>query len=70
MRVSSGVQPVLLVIDPNHRFVERDLIRRSPGLGLEIGFLAPIVDRFSAAVDTQVIEQLGGIRQWGPTMCD
>jgi hypothetical protein len=28
--ISGGVQPELLIVDPNHCFVERDLIRRSP----------------------------------------
>ncbi len=32
--VSSGVQPELLVVDPNHCFVERDLIRALASLGL------------------------------------
>jgi len=27
--IGSGVQPELLIVDPNHRFVKRDLIRRS-----------------------------------------
>jgi len=26
-RISSGVQPEFFIVDPNHRFVERDLIR-------------------------------------------
>ena len=32
--VCGGVQPKLLVIDPNHCFVECDLIRRLAGFGL------------------------------------
>ena len=32
--VCGGVQPELLVVDPNHRLVERDLIRRLAGFGL------------------------------------
>jgi hypothetical protein len=27
--IASGVQPELLIVDPNHRFVEGDLIRGS-----------------------------------------
>jgi hypothetical protein len=32
--IASGVQPELLVVDPNHRLVEGDLIRTLTGLGL------------------------------------
>jgi hypothetical protein len=32
--IASGVQPVLLVVDSNHRFVERDLIRTPTRFGL------------------------------------
>jgi hypothetical protein len=32
--ISGGVQPVLLVVDPNHCFVEGDLIRRLTSVGL------------------------------------
>jgi hypothetical protein len=32
--IASGVQPVLLVVDPNHRLVERDLIRTLTRVGL------------------------------------
>jgi hypothetical protein len=34
LRISSGVQPILLVVDSNHCFVERNLIRRFPRFGL------------------------------------
>jgi len=34
LRVCGGVQPKLLVVDPNHCFIERDLIRRSARFGL------------------------------------
>jgi hypothetical protein len=30
LRIGSSVQPELLIVDPNHRFVERDLIQRFP----------------------------------------
>jgi hypothetical protein len=63
LRIGGGVQPVLLIVDPNHRFVERNLIRRFPGFRLYIGLLNPIVDGFSTPLDTQLIEQFDGIRQ-------
>jgi len=61
LRISGGVQPELLVVDAGHRFVRRDLIRSSPGFWLQIGFLNPIVDRFSTPLDIQVSEQFYGI---------
>jgi len=33
-RISGDVQPVLLVVDPNHGFVERDVIRGLTRVGL------------------------------------
>jgi len=60
--ISRGVQPELLIVDPNHRFVERDLIRRSTKFGLYLGFLDPIVDRFPTPVDTQRVKEIDGIR--------
>jgi hypothetical protein len=34
LRIRSGIQPVLLVVDPNHRLVERDVIRVLTPVGL------------------------------------
>lgn len=34
LRIGGGVQPELLVVDPNHRFVGHNLIRRFPRFGL------------------------------------
>ena len=47
--IDSGVQPELLVVDLNNSFVQRHLSRSRPASGPEIGFLDPVVDRFSAA---------------------
>ena len=58
-----SMQLELLVIDLNHRFVERDLIRFSAGFGLYITLLDPIVDHFSATFSTHITEQFDDNRQ-------
>ena len=59
--IDRSVQPVAFVVDPNHRFVHRDVIRLGVAAGLYVGFLHPVVNRGSTAFDTQCIEYLFGI---------
>jgi len=33
-RIDAGIQPVLLIVDSNHGFVERNVIRARPAVGL------------------------------------
>jgi len=56
--ISSSVQPELLVVDANHSFVEYNLVQSFLRHGLYIGFLHPITDAFSTALDTQFYEKL------------
>ena len=57
----SRVQPILLIIDPNHALVDRDLSRRFTAVGLEISLLHPVVNGFWRALDTQLFENWNGI---------
>jgi hypothetical protein len=33
-RIDSGVQPILLIVESDHSFINRNVIRRSPTFGL------------------------------------
>jgi hypothetical protein len=61
--IDRGEQPELFVIDPDHGFVDRDLIW-SPAIGgLLVGLLSPRMDGGSMAVDTKRIKDRDGIRE-------
>jgi hypothetical protein len=62
-RIDRCVQPVALTVDLNHRLVDRDVIRVRAAVRLYVGFLHPVVNRGSTALDTQFIENLFGIRK-------
>ena len=54
--IGGGIQPELLVVDANHRFVQHNLVRACPGFRLQIGLWHPIVEGFSTVLDTHSIE--------------
>jgi len=51
-----GVQPAALVIDSNHRLVDRDLIRDGVAVGLQVGLLHPVVDGRSTPFGAQPLK--------------
>jgi hypothetical protein len=50
--IDGGVQPVTLVVELNHRLVDRDVIRATSAGRLSVGFLNPAVNRRSTPFDT------------------
>lgn len=54
--MGSSIQLVLLIIDPNLRFVKCGLIQILDVYRLQIGILSPIVGRFPPPIDTQIYE--------------
>ena len=44
--INCGVQPVLLTIDPDHRLIQRNMIRACIAGGLLICFLNPVMNPF------------------------
>jgi len=53
--IDGSVQPVALVIELDHSFVNRDVIRAPARPGLEIGPLHQVVNRGSNTIDTESI---------------
>jgi hypothetical protein len=53
--IDCSVQPILFVIDSNHRLVKRNVIRGSTVCRLYICLLDPIVDGFSTTSDTKLL---------------
>ena len=50
--IDGSAQPVSFVVDPNHRLVDRDLIRSPVASRLSIGLLYPIVNGGMTPLDT------------------
>jgi hypothetical protein len=44
IRINRAVQPELLTVETDHRFVNRELIHRDGRDRLSIGFMNPVVD--------------------------
>lgn len=61
--IDGGEQPELLVVDPNHRLVDRDLIWRSSICGLLVGLLDPLLDRGPMPLDAERIKNRDDIRE-------
>ncbi len=61
--IDCSVQPILLVIDPDHALINRNVLGIGTSLKLEIGFLYPIVNGFSTPFDTQHIKNRDCIRK-------
>ena len=59
--IDRGEQPELLIVDPNHGLVERDLIWGATIRGLLVGLLHPLLDGGSVAIDTECIKNRDGI---------
>lgn len=61
--IDSGVQPVTLVTELNHRLVNRDVIRATSADRLSIGLPNPVVNRCTTLLDTQLLKCLFSIRE-------
>jgi hypothetical protein len=61
--IDSGVQPKSLIVELNHGFVDRNVIRALPVDWLHIGLLHSVVNGRACALDTEVIEETNSIRK-------
>jgi len=61
--IDCSIKPELLVVDSNHGFVKRNVIRVVIAGGLSIGILNPIVYGFATALDTETLNSQNCIRK-------
>lgn len=61
--IDCGVQLISFIVDPDHCFVQHDLIRIFVAGRLYIGLLYPVVNGGTTSFDTQLLKPLFGIRK-------
>ena len=63
IRIDNGVQPELPIVNMNHAFVQRNLIRSFTAVWLWISFLHSTIGGLSRTVDTQLIKNKDSTRK-------
>jgi len=63
VRIDNGVQSELPIVNTNHAFVQRNLIRSFTAVWLWIDFLHPTVGSLSRTADTQIIKDRDSTRK-------
>ena len=61
--IDGGVQPVLLVVDPDRFLIDRNAIRTLTVSWLEIDFLNPVVNGDTTPLDTKYLKYRDSIRK-------